>query len=130
MKLEEVEPIPLKSLALERVRGGGQSPEGRLGSRKVILGLEPPERVYGRQEGAVRGGETEDSEGQVDDGWRDCEGLRPQDIHGRWATQLRKGGGMLPLWQVRKKGWVGDDGHCGGVKGRGPTFSWRLCFFS
>lgn len=71
MKLEEVEPTPLKSLALERVREGGQSPEGRLGSRKVILGLEPPEHVYGRQEGAVRGGETKDAEGQVDDGWRD-----------------------------------------------------------
>ena len=53
MKLEEVEPTPLKSLALERVREGRQLPEGRLGSRKVILGLETPEHVYGRQEGAV-----------------------------------------------------------------------------
>ena len=29
MKLEEVEPTPLKSLALERVRDGRQLPEGR-----------------------------------------------------------------------------------------------------
>lgn len=97
MKLEEVEPTPLKSLALERVREGRQLPEGRLGSRKVILGLETPEHVYGRQEGAVRDKETEDAEEQMDDGWRDCESLRPQDIHGRWKTQLCKGGGTLPL---------------------------------
>lgn len=36
----------------------------------------------------ARGGETEDAEGQVDDGWRDwVVGLRPQDTHGRWATK-------------------------------------------
>lgn len=75
MKLEEVEPTPLKSLALEREREGRQSPEGRLGSRKVILGLETPEHVYGRQEGAVRDRETKDAEEQMDDGRRDCEGL-------------------------------------------------------
>ena len=97
MKLEEVEPTPLKSLALERVRDGRQLPEGRLGSRKVILGLETPEHVYGRQEGAVRNGETEDAEEQMNDGWKDCKGLRPQDRHGRWKIQLRKGGGMFPL---------------------------------